>query len=174
MIVYKIIQYDKIKNIEDYIIGNALPMIQYDNEKETISSEKEKIEHIFEEVRCKEFSNHPSRRKTSFFVFLDISDEFSWLFQMSKNESMEYLLVTLEVNGDDVCWYDVDDFDDSANKDDKTIHQNAKKYWLSKTSKPTSNKGILYEGLVTGDSKIVNLQTKYWNHRNRKIVNIEC
>ena len=171
MIVYKIIQYDKINNINDYIPGGLLPVIKY--EHTASNSEKARIEDIFENVRKSEFHTCPSRHGDVFFVFYSLDDEFSWLFQMSKNESIDYILVTLDIKKDDIVWFNVDYFDDSANQSDEIVSQNAKRYWQSKTSEPNSNTGILYEGLVIGTNKIVAFKRKHWNHQNREIANIE-
>lgn len=122
------------------------------------SPKKVQVETDFEDVRKKTFPNMPSR-KNSLFVFpLEERYEQEWLNVLYPKLNIEYVLLTLVLNGD-LYWFDTDYYNDSYYADKNSIKRNALNYWRVVDD---YSQLPLVEGLFIGNAIVENIEVKYY------------
>ena len=154
---YKIGRIVKIEDLQRYIVGQSLSQPQI-IANPNFSPKKLQIEDIFEDVRMTNFPDLPSRLNSLFVFPLEERHEQEWLSIMYPKLNVEYVLLTLVLNGN-LYWFDANYYNDSYYADENSIKRNALNYWQ------VINDYLqlpLVEGLFIGNAIVENIEVKYY------------
>ena len=158
VIDYKVGRIVKIEYRHQYFEGQ---LISQPNKikNPNYSHKKLQVEIAFEDVRKKTFPNMPSRMNSLFVFPLEERYEQEWLNVLYPKLNVEYVLLTLILNGD-LYWFDADCYNDCLFIDDLNLTRpNALKYW--KTIDDYSDLPLV-EGLFIGNAIVENIDVKYY------------
>lgn len=154
---YRVGRIVKYEDLQRYTIGQLLSRPQIITNP-NYSPKKVQIETAFEDMRKKTFPNMPSR-KNSLFVFpFEERYEQEWLNTMYPKLNVDYVLLTLVLNGE-LYWFDADYYNDSYYADENSIKRNALNYWRVVDD---YSQLPLVEGLFIGNAIVENIEVKYY------------
>lgn len=154
---YKVGRIVPIESLGQYEVGQVLCQPQF-RVNPDYSLRKISIEEIFENVRANNYPYLPSRQRSLFvFPIDDKKYEEEWLKTLYPHQTVQYILLTLSLNGE-LYWFDSDFFTDCLplNDADK-INEQAHKYWRPK--KDYANIPQI-EGLFVGAACVEGMEIK--------------